>query len=96
MKYMYGLGFSVRNTRYTSNGSAGESMSRRWEMTTEHVAVDDVLLGSFDGLLVVALLGAEAQLGLGDRFVGMLTRDSSGAGVAASRCIWSSRATASL
>ena len=34
MKYMYGLGFSVRNTRYTSNGSAGESMSRRWEMTT--------------------------------------------------------------
>ena len=52
-----------------------ERVSRRIDVEAlgddhlEHVAVDDVLLGAFDGLLVVALLGAKAQLGLGDRFV---------------------------
>ena len=31
---MYGLGFSVRSTRYTSIGSAVSSWSKRCEMTT--------------------------------------------------------------
>ncbi len=33
-KYMYGLGFTWRSTRYTSKGSAFSSRSKRWASTT--------------------------------------------------------------
>ncbi len=33
-KYMYGLGFTWRSTRYRSKGSASSSKSMRWASTT--------------------------------------------------------------
>ena len=50
---MYGLGFTCRSTRYTSNGSASSvEVVALGEHDLEDVAVEDVLLGHLDGLLV--------------------------------------------
>ena len=96
MKYMYGLGLSVRSTRYTSNGSAGESRSRRWDITVWNTSPSTMCrFVSSTQRSYSALAVRNRSWGWGRLRSSTLTRASPATGVAALRCMASSRSMAS-